>query len=103
MSIEFLLVYNLVAKIIPGLALCVNTLLGSGSLTIRVVNSVDVVVENVHVPIDMLILPMSDCDIVLGMNWLNHYTVTINCRGVTLSFMVGDQSFGSKLVRLEPM
>ena len=32
-----------------------NTLLGSGTLTTRVVKSVDVVVEDVHVPIDMLV------------------------------------------------
>ena len=102
MSGEFLHVCKLVAEIIPGFALCVDNLLGSGSLTTRVVKLVDVVIEDVHVPVDMLLLPMSNFDVVLGMNWLNHYGMTIDYRGATLSFMIGDRSVRSKMVRKRP-
>ena len=35
----------------------------------------------------MLVLPMSDFDVVLGMNWLNKYKVVIDCFDASLSFM----------------
>ena len=38
-------------------------------------------------PVDMLVFPMSDFDVVLVMNWLNKYKVVIDCFNASLSFM----------------
>ena len=35
--------------------------------------------------IDMLVLPISDFHVVLGMNWLNKYHSVIDCVNTTLS------------------
>ena len=52
------------------------------------VESVDVLVEGCNMPIDMLVFPISDFDVVLGMNWLNHYKVVIDYFNASLSFVL---------------
>ena len=39
-------------------------------------------------PVDMPVLPMSDFDVILGMNWLNKYKVVIDYFDASLSFML---------------
>ena len=73
MTEEFMNTCGLTADVFPDLAMCINTSLEPGSMMTHVVNSVDVVIEKLHMPTDMLILPMSDFDVILGMNWLNKY------------------------------
>ena len=51
-------------------------------------------------PIDMLVLAMSDFDIVLGMDWLNKYRVVINCFNAILSFRMKDMEVEHKLMML---
>ena len=46
---------------------------------------IDIVIDGVHMPIDMLVFPISDFDVVLGMNWLNEYRATIDCPHMELS------------------
>ena len=89
-------------EVIPDLAMCINTPLGSGSMITKIVKSVDVVIEDIHMPIDMLVLPMSDFEVVLGMNWLNHYRATIDCYGATLSFEIGNRQIKCELVNQRP-
>ena len=48
--------------------MCVNTPLGPSTLVTKVVEYIDVVVEGCNMPIDMLVFPMLDFDVVLGMN-----------------------------------
>ena len=81
LSEEFLSSYGLSVELMPNVAMCINTPLGSSSLTTRIVKSVDVVIEGLHMLIDMLVLSMSDFDVILGMNWLNHYGVIIDFHG----------------------
>ena len=50
----------------------------------------------------MLVLPISDFDVVLGMNWLNQYQVTINCPNWELSFDLGDKQLSFTLVSQRP-
>ena len=73
MSKQFILACGLSAENISDLAMCINTPLGLGSLMTRIIRSVDVLVESLHMPVDMLVLLMSNFDVVLGMNWLNQY------------------------------
>ena len=72
--------------------MCVNTPLGPSSLKTEVVRSIDVELEGCHVPIDMLVLPISDFDVILGMNWLNLYCAIIDCHNATLSFECNNTS-----------
>ena len=76
-SEEFMNACELHAEVIPNLAMCINTPLDSSSMITKIVKSVDDVIEGIHMPIDMLVLPMSDFDVILGMNWLNHYGVLL--------------------------
>ncbi len=86
----------------PDHLLCVSTPLGPSSSLNRVVEGMDVIVRNVCMPIDMLVLPMSDFDVVLGMNWLNKYHVVIDCFHATLSFEVDGTTVTHELVRQRP-
>ena len=52
--------------------------------------------------VDMLVLPMSNFDVVLNMTWLICYGVTIDCQGANLSFVIGERSAGSKLIWQRP-
>ena len=101
-SEDFLLANGLSAELIPNVAMCVNTPLGSSSLTTRVVKPIDVVIEGLHMPIDMLVLSMSDFDIILGINWLNYYGVIIDYSGATLSFELDGRSIKHELVCQRP-
>ena len=53
-------------------------------------------------PIDMLILPMSDFDVVLGLNWLNKYRAVIDCVKATLSLELNDARITHELVCPRP-
>ena len=48
--------------------------------------------------IDMLLLLISDFDIVLGVNWLKEYQVTIDCPNLELSFDIGEGQLKYTLV-----
>ena len=58
--------------------LSVSTLLRESSISIKVCMMVEVLVFGIHMPIDMLVLSISTFNVVLGMNWLNKYRVTID-------------------------
>ena len=53
-------------EVLSDIEMCVSKPLAPGSLLIRVVKSANVIVENNCMPVDMLVLPMSDFDVVLG-------------------------------------
>ena len=98
-SEEFLIACGMSVEEILGLPMCVNTPLGPSSLMTEVVRSVDVELEGCHVPIDMLVLPISDFDVILGMNWLNLYCAIIDCHNVTLSFECNNTLVTHQLMR----
>ena len=49
-------------------------------------------------PINMLVLPISDFDVVLGINYLNKYQATIDCPRLVLSLEVGEKQLKYTLV-----
>ena len=89
-------------KVVSDVVLCVSTPLDLESCMSRFVKPVDVIVEDTCMPLDMLILSMSDFDVMLDMNWLNKYRVVIDCFHATLSFEVNGTSITHKLVRSRP-
>ena len=90
-SEDFLSVCGLVPEFVKDSIMFVNTPLGDGEKLTRICRAVDVVIDDVHMPMDMLVLPISDFDVVLGMNWLNEYQVTIDCPHMELSLEVGEK------------
>ena len=99
---EFMNECELMPELLSDSIMYVNTPLGQGSSMSRVVKSVDVIVQNVSLPIDMLVLPMSDFDIVLGINWLNKYHVVIDCSHAILSCEVNGARITHELMSLRP-
>ena len=74
------------ADVIADVSLCISTPLGSGTMLERVCKNVDVMLSDVFLPVDTFVLPISDFDVILGMNWLNQYRVVIDCARAMLSF-----------------
>lgn len=95
---EFMSVYSLTSKVISDSLMCVNTPLSGGSILIKVCRVIDVLISDVHMPIDMLVLPISGYDVVLGMNCFNKYRVSIDCLNAELSFDRGYEQFSYTLV-----
>ena len=58
----------LLVEVWSDVEMCVSTPLGPGVLITTVVKSIDVIVKDKCMPVDQLVLPMSNFDIVLGMN-----------------------------------
>ena len=67
-SEDFLSVCGLVSEPVKDSIMFVNTPLGGSEKLTRICRAVDVVIDDVHMPINMLDLPISDFDVVLGMN-----------------------------------
>lgn len=65
---EYMNACGLIAKVIPGLAMCVNIPLRLGSLITKIIKTINVVVEGLYMPVDQLVFLMSDFDVILGMN-----------------------------------
>ena len=89
-------------KVIPNVAMCINTPLGPSSLVTKVVESINVLVGGCNMPVDMLVFPMLDFDVVLGTNWLNKYKVVIDYFNASLSFMTNGVQVKHKLIRTRP-
>ena len=102
MSEEYRSACALPVEVLSGVEMCISTPLGPGSLLTRVVRSVDVVLEGRSLPIDMLVLPMSDFDVVLGMDWLNKYLVVIDCFNAVLSLELDGARITHELARPRP-
>ena len=102
MSEEYMCACGLKPKVVSDSVMCVSTPLGPESCMSRVVVAVDVVVEDTSMPVDMLVILMSDFDVVLGMNWLNKYHVVIDCYRATMNFEVNGISITHELVRPRP-
>ena len=68
MSEEYKSACTLPLEVLLDVEMCVSSPLELGTLITKVVKSIDVIVEDKCMPVDMLVLPMSDFDVVLGMN-----------------------------------
>ena len=99
---EFRIACGLNVEVIPDVSMYVNTPLSPGSLVTKVAKPVDVLVKGCNIPIDMLVFPMSDFDVVLCMNWLNKYKVIIDCFSASLSFMLNGVQVKHQLKRTRP-
>ena len=60
MSEEYRSACALHVEVLSNVEMCVSMPLGPRSLLTKVVRAVDVIVENKNMPIDMLVLPMSE-------------------------------------------
>ena len=100
MSEEYMCACGLKPEVVSNSVMCVSTPLGPESCMSKVVRNVDVIVEDTSMPIDMIVIPMSDFDVVLGMNWLYKYHVIIDCFRASLNFEVNGISITHELVRL---
>ena len=80
----------------------VNTPLGGGSILNQICRHVDIVIDEVYMPVDMLVLPISNFNVVLGMNRLNEYRVTIDCPRIEISFEMGEKQPSHVLVNQQP-
>ena len=95
---QFMTVCGLIPEVLTDCVCSVSTPLGASFVLSKVCRNVEVLVSGVCLPIDMLVLPISDFDVVLGMNWLNQYRVTIDCPNMELSFDLGDKPLSFMLV-----
>ena len=102
MSEEFMNACGLSTDVVPDFQLCFSTSIRPSCLSSRVLKSLEVLIGDVSMPVDMLVLPMLDFDVVLGMNWLNQYCVVIDCFQASLSFEVGSATVTHELTRLRP-
>ena len=67
-SEQFMLVCGLIPKVMTDCVCSMSTPLRASSVLSKVCRNVEVLVAGVCLPIDMLVLPISDFDVVLGMN-----------------------------------
>ena len=93
---------GLIPEVMTDCVCSVSTPLGASSILSRVCKNVEVLVFGMCLPIDMFVLLISDFDVVLGMNWLNKYRVTIDCPNIELSFDLGDKQLRFTLVSQRP-
>src|SRR5262249_28080509 len=77
---------ELASEVLTDRVMCVNTPLVVETRHPCVCRNVNVLISDASMPIDMIVLPLSDFDVILGMNWLNLYKVTIDCCKAELSF-----------------
>ena len=101
-SKTFMFACCLSALCISDMSLCVSTPLGSGTALDRICKDVDVLISGLYMPIDMFVLPLSDFDVILGMNWLNKYRVKIDCASAILSFNLEDREVSVSLMSERP-
>ena len=101
-SEQFMSMCGLILEVMSDCVCSVSTPLGARSILSKVCKNVEVLVSSVCFPMDMLVLPTFDFDVVLGMNWLNQYRVTINCPNMELSFDLGDKQLSFTLVSQRP-
>ena len=66
----------------------------------KICRLVDVLIEEVQMLIDMLVMPISDYDSALGVNWLTKYQVAIDYPRMKLSFESGGKQLNHTLVNL---
>ena len=101
-SEQFMLVCGLIPEVMTDCVCSVSTPLGASSVLSRVCRNVEVLVSGMCLPIDMSVLPIFHFDVVLGMNWLNQYQVTIDYPHMELSFDLGDKQLSFTLVSQRP-
>ena len=97
-----MLTCGLTAETLPSVDMRISTPLGIGSPRTKLVKSVEIEIEELHLPVDMLVLPMSDFDVILGMDWLTQYRVVIDCHEMTLSFKIRGVEVEYKLEKPRP-
>ena len=70
-SKEFMLACGLVPEVVHDCMMFVNTPLSGGSISNEICRNVDVVIDVIHMSIDMPVLHISNFNAILGMNQLN--------------------------------
>jgi len=71
--------------------LSVATPLGDSSVLDRVCRSCTVSLDDLQFTADLIVLPMSEFDIILGMDWLSSYHVSIDCFAKTICLRLPGQ------------
>src|SRR5262249_46298553 len=79
-------------------SLSVSTPLGNGSVINRICRNVDIEIEGRHLPVNLVVLDMSNFDVILGVYWLKMYQAAIDCKNLVVEFNlpIGDH-FAYKL------
>ena len=64
----------------------------------RICRSVDIEIEGRYLPADLVVLDMSDFDVILGVDWLMKYRAMIDCHDLVIKFsMLDGDNFVYKL------
>ena len=102
MSEEFMSRCSLTPEVLADCVMHVDTPFNSESKLTKICRAVEVMIEDVCMPIDMLVLPTTNFDVVFGVNWLNKYRVTINYPNRELCFASSDKKLSFTLVHPRP-
>ena len=78
-SEEFMSRCSLIPEVLADCIMHVGAPFNSESMLTKICRAVEVMIEDICMPIEMLVLLITDFDVVLGANWLNKYRVTIDC------------------------
>ena len=66
----------------------VSTPMGECLVTDEVLRACDVLICDRVLPADLVVLPMHDFDVILGMDWLSKYNALVDCRKKLVTFSV---------------
>ena len=69
--------------------LCVSTLIGDTMIANRVCRNYEIGIGKVRLRVDLVIIPLRDFDLILGIDWLFEHHILMNCftRKVKIFFL----------------
>ena len=84
-------------------AFAVNTPTGGKVVTRTIVKDGVIEIQGRGFPINLIVLPLSRYDVILGIDWLSKYNANIDCRRKHISFLNGKIIFYGSMTRSKSM